>query len=221
MAVGSYHLLELQIASDPADSRRVMPAIRSEHRRILDVGCGAGQTLLASALGREVTAIGIDRDAEALKLGRRLGEKVQFVCARGETLPVRSDHFDLVISRVALPYMKTRAALAEMARVVRPGGSLWIALHPAAREIDALVASVKRLRLREALHRLYVLANGALAHLSGREFPVPLKGRYQSFQTEARVVRQLRELGFETIRVQKRVFFVVTATKPVKRGEPT
>jgi len=218
VAIGTYHLLELQIASNPADTRRVMPAIRSEHRHILDVGCGAGQTLLASALGREVTAIGIDRDAEALKLGRRLGDRVQFVCARGETLPIKSGYFDLVMSRVALPYMNTRSALGEMARVLRPGGSIWIALHPAARELDAFVRSVGGLRLRDALHRLYVLANGALSHFLGREFALPLTARYESFQTEAGIVRQLRRLGFEDIKVQNKVFFVVTATKPVTRG---
>ena len=130
MDIGAYHVLELQIASDPADTRRVMPAIGARHRRILDVGCGAGQTLIASRLGADVTAIGIDRDGTALALGRKIDPRMRFVRASGETLPLPSAFFDLAISRVSLPYMRNREALAEMARVLREGGELWLALHP-------------------------------------------------------------------------------------------
>src|SRR2546421_12144982 len=131
--IEAYHVLELQIACNPADTRRVMPKIRPQHRRILDVGCGAGQTLIASGLAPEVTAIGGDSDARALALGRRLDKRIRFVCAKGESLPLPSNHFDLVISRVSLPYMRRRAALAEMARVLAPGGDAWFVLHPASR----------------------------------------------------------------------------------------
>jgi len=83
MDIGAYHVLELQIASDPVDRRRCMPAIRSEHRRIVDVGCGAGQTLIASRLGANVTAVGIDCDERALELGRHLNPHLPFIRARG------------------------------------------------------------------------------------------------------------------------------------------
>jgi ubiquinone/menaquinone biosynthesis C-methylase UbiE len=214
MDIGAYHVLELQIASNPADARRVMPAIRSEHRRILDVGCGAGQTLLASSLGAEVTAIGIDRDMDALKLGKRLGGAVRFVCSKGESLPLGDGSFDLVISRVGLPYMKTSATLAEMTRVLAPGGSLWLALHPFEKAKRELADCVRRMDVAGALHRLYVMANGASLHFAGQEFASPASGRYESFQTEEAMRRQLEALGYEDIRVRRNVFFVITATKP-------
>ena len=144
MDIGAYHVLELQIASDPVDRRRCMPAIRSEHRRILDVGCGAGQTLIASRLDAEVTAVGIDCDERALLLGRQLNPGIRLIRARGESLPLASGFFDLAISRVALPYMRTDAALAEMARVLRAGGDLWIVLHPFSMVWDELKASLAR-----------------------------------------------------------------------------
>ena len=209
----AYHVLELQIACNPADTRRVMPKIRPHHRRILDVGCGAGQTLIASGLAADVTAIGIDSDASALRLGRRLDKRIGFVCAQGESLPLASDHFDLVISRVSLPYMRRRAALAEMARVLRPGGDAWFVLHPAARLKRELASCVKRGDIRQALHRLYVMGNGALATFTGREFPSPVSGRYESFQTEEAIRRELEALGFVEIAVERRAFFVVTARK--------
>ena len=130
MDIGAYHVLELQIAANPVDTRRVMPTIGAHHRRIVDVGCGAGQTLIASRLGEEVEAFGVDRDHKALSLGRQMYPRLRLIRARGEELPLPSRSFDLAISRVALPYMRTTAALSEMARVLRPGGDLWIVLHP-------------------------------------------------------------------------------------------
>jgi SAM-dependent methyltransferase len=217
MDIGAYHVLELQIASDPVDRRRCMPAIRSEHRRIVDIGCGAGQTLIASRLDADVTAVGIDCDARALAVGRLLNPNLRLVRARGESLPLPTGFFDLAISRVALPYMRTGAALAEMARVLRAGGDLWIVLHPFSVVWGELRESLARRRWRTALHRAYALASGVALHLTGRQLPAPAPGKDRSFQTEARIVSTLQSLGFENIRVERRRFFVVTATKRAAR----
>ena len=210
----AYHLLELQIASNPADTRRVMPAIGRDMRRVLDVGCGAGQTLIASALRPDVTAIGIDCEPDALKMGRVIDPRIPFICARGESLPLATDHFDLVISRVALPYMQTRAALSEMTRVLSPGGTLWLALHSFPQLVAELRHHVHARHWRAAAHRLYAMANGALTHFAGVEFRAPLHRRYATFHTEDRIRRELECLGYQDIEVTRRGFFVVTARKP-------
>jgi ubiquinone/menaquinone biosynthesis C-methylase UbiE len=213
MDAGTYHALELKIARDPVDSRRVMPTIMPRHRRILDVGCGAGQTLIASALGAGVEAVGVDTDPAALELGRRIDPRIRFVRSRGELLPLPSAHFDLVISRVALPYMHNRVALSEMGRVLKPGGDAWFTLHPLSQVLREMGENLGRADLRSALHRVYVIANGILAHFTGREIPSPKSGRYESFQTEGGIRRQLRRAGFEGIHIDKRNFFVVSAAK--------
>src|SRR6186997_272070 len=105
MDISAYHVLELQIAADPADTRRVMPAITAAHRRIVDVGCGAGQTLIASRLPDDVMAIGVDCDQSALSLGRLLYPRLHLARARGESLPLPRGYFPLAISRGAFPYM--------------------------------------------------------------------------------------------------------------------
>ena len=214
MDIARYHFLELQIASNPADTRRVMPCVQG-HRRILDVGCGAGQTLVASALGSDVTAIGVDVDARALRLGRTIDPRIRYLQARGECLPLPTAHFDMVISRLAFAYMNQRAALAEMARVLEPGGTLWLALHPASSVVERLRESVRQRQWRAALRRLYALANGALFHATGREVRAPGKGgsRFESFQTPQRMRLELEALGFTDIRIERRGHFVVTATK--------
>ncbi|HSS27545.1 MAG TPA: class I SAM-dependent methyltransferase [Usitatibacter sp.] len=215
MDIARYHFLELQIASNPADTRRVMPCVQATHRRILDVGCGAGQTLVASALGAEVTAIGIDVDARALRLGRAIDPRIRYVQARGESLPLPTAHFDLVISRVAFPYMNQRATLSEMARVLEPGGTLWLALHPASQVFALLRECVRQRDWRSALRRAYALANGAIFHATGREVRAPGNGgsRFESFQTPRRMRLELEALGFTDIRIERRGHFVVTATK--------
>ena len=117
------------------------------------------------------------------------------------------------ISRVALPYMDTRSALGEMTRVLKPGGTIWIALHPLSRLLQLMRGNLRRMELVRALHRLYVMGNGAIASLTGREFPSPVTGRYESYQTEERIRGELEALGFADIAIRRKGFFVVTARK--------
>ena len=86
MDVLTPHLAELRVALTLDDPRRIMPAIPAGCRRVLDVGCGAGQTLIGSDLEPGVVACGADRDVAALQLGRQLTERVTFVCAAGGLL---------------------------------------------------------------------------------------------------------------------------------------
>jgi len=74
----------------------------------------------------------VDCDIEAIEAGRRLAPpNIGLVSARGEDLPFEDEYFDLVFSRVALPYMDINKALREISRVLKGGGDLWLALHPA------------------------------------------------------------------------------------------
>jgi SAM-dependent methyltransferase len=116
-----YHLRELAIARDRRDPRRVMPAIEPRHRRILDLGGGAGQTLIASTLAPGTRAVCADLDLAALALGRRLeGRALRFVAARGERLPFADGAFDLVTSRhpVTIHW-------SEITRVLARGGTYF------------------------------------------------------------------------------------------------
>ena len=111
-ATRAYHLEELRIARDASHPRHNLPSLAERHRRILDVGCGAGQTLIGSD-ATERDAFGVDPDGDALRLGRSLDGRLLLTRALGEDLPYRDASFDLVVSRVALPYMRIESALAE------------------------------------------------------------------------------------------------------------
>lgn len=213
MSTRAYHLTELQIAHSPDDPRHVMPTIRADHRRVLDVGGGAGQTLIASELAPEVQAIVIDVDFEALLLGTELTSGIAFVNGQVEHLPFADGFFDLAIARVVLPLTFIPLAIGELGRVLRPGGDIWMSLHSVSRTIRNLASSVTRFQPKHALYRSYVLGNGALFHISGKLIPSPTTGRYESFQTDSSISRELRLAGFDQITAQHGRHYIVTATK--------
>ena len=102
--------------------------------RLIDLGCGTG-TLLAGALRRPpgVTAAGVDADpailATAARRLRRHGPRVTLHAARAEALPLPAGGFDAAVSTLAFHHLPTpakRAALAEVGRVLRPGGRLLL-----------------------------------------------------------------------------------------------
>ena len=207
-----YHLEELEIARNPAHPAHSNPPIPAG-ARVLDVGCGAGQTLIAAAAGNP--AVGVDVDLEALALGRTLTGDVGFARATGEALPFRAGRFDLVICRVALPFMHVPTALAEMRRVLRPGGFLWLTAHG----IDFPLRALRRASLRGKLFQLYVLGNGLLFHLTLRQVRFPGRG-CESFQTPSAMLRALRAAGFEGGTATPGLPFLVTARVPAAPPSP-
>lgn len=209
-----YHRLELSIAADPDDKRRVIPRVEARHRRILDVGCGAGQTLIGCNLGNDVFAVGLDTDESAIALGKQLTTAIHFVIGEGAALPFADGSFDLVICRVALPYMDVARALSEMSRVSVAGGDLWLVLHPFSMAVKELGANIARLQFKAGLYRTWVLANSLTLHVLGRQWRWPAgSGRYETCQTDKSMTRALRAAGFDQIQITRANHFVVTATK--------
>jgi len=99
-------------------------------KRALDVGCGAG-SLLGSLRGRRpgLLATGVDLSLGMARLSReRLGSGAA-VAGDAEALPFRGGAFDLVVSTSALQWVaEIERALAEMRRVLAPGGAACLAL---------------------------------------------------------------------------------------------
>jgi SAM-dependent methyltransferase len=103
-------------------------------RRILDVGCGAG-SLLAALRDRGAIVTGVDPSIKMLELARqRLGEGAALLQAGlgGAPLPFPDDAFDDAIACLVLHYLEDwKAPLADLRRVLMPGGRLIVAVnHP-------------------------------------------------------------------------------------------
>lgn len=96
-------------------------------RRALDVGCGEGR-FCRRLKHAGVAAVGIDPTAQLLETARRRDQGGDYRSGQAEQLEFGSESFDLVVSYLTLiDIADFRAAIAEMVRVLKPGGSLLIA----------------------------------------------------------------------------------------------
>lgn len=193
-------------AADPARGRAARDlAAALPGCRVLDVGCGAGQELRpftsASRLG-----VGVDVSPETGRAGRELFAaddprgRIVFARARAEGLPFTPDSFDVVICRLALPYTDNARALAEMARVLRPGGALLLTFHHARYYLNKLREALVLGRVKPVVHACRVLIAGAWYHATG----VQPRGRLigsETFQTMRRLRREFRRYGLDIERV--------------------
>jgi len=94
------------------------------HGRVLDDGCGLGLYLERLA-ARSRLACGVEYDADrAAQAGKRMPCVAR---AASEQLPFADHSFDLVLSHEVLEHVTDdRRALAEIARVLRPGGRVVV-----------------------------------------------------------------------------------------------
>ncbi|HWC03877.1 MAG TPA: class I SAM-dependent methyltransferase [Methylomirabilota bacterium] len=96
-------------------------------RRALDGGCGTGlQTALLLDLGYET--VGLDLSAPLLAMARQRHPSARFGRGDVQALPWRGGTFDVVVScGSVLSFVPDPArAIAEMARVLRPHGRLFV-----------------------------------------------------------------------------------------------
>ena len=208
-----YHLKELKIARDPNSPSHSMPEFEAHERVFLDIGCGIGQTFVASQPPNQALLVGIDTDLEGLSYGRDHFGHIRYMNATAEQLPFRDGAFDVVISRVSLPYTDLARSLVEIFRVLKPDGRLWATLHPLSLTVGELVRAVRKLRVKEILFRLYVIANGLAFDMVGKQFPFPWNGRYESFQSVRSIRRSLTRAGFSEINLEDNRRITVTARK--------
>lgn len=93
---------------------------------IVDLGCGTGYFSRALSARFGSAVLGLDLAEGMLRHARQLGpERVSWVAADAEALPLRSHSQDLIFSSLALQWCpQLGLALADAWRALRPGGCL-------------------------------------------------------------------------------------------------
>jgi ubiquinone/menaquinone biosynthesis C-methylase UbiE len=162
--------------------------------RVLDLGCGSGRDLASWGVTASDEVTGLDIDDSRLAIAKVQFPNRTYLQGAGECLPFEDESFDRVISTVALPYMNIQKTLAEIHRILIPGGGLSLSLHLPSFTIAELLHNAIPKPV-PTLFRLYVMANGLLFHCTGRTVGF-VRGRTESFQTERGMRVALNRAGF-------------------------
>ena len=96
--------------------------------RTLDLGCGTGRNLPLLPAG--VRGVGLDPAVDSLRRAQRRAPGTPLVRASAEALPFRDGAFDTVLSGLVMCSIpRPPLALAEIQRVLAPGGKLRMLEH--------------------------------------------------------------------------------------------
>ena len=99
----------------------------SPRLRWLDVGCGTGALTDAILAADPDQVFGVDPSADFLNVARaRIADpRVRFESGDARSLPAASDAYDTVVAGLVLNFVpEPEAAVAEMVRAARPGGTV-------------------------------------------------------------------------------------------------
>jgi 2-polyprenyl-3-methyl-5-hydroxy-6-metoxy-1,4-benzoquinol methylase len=122
-----------QRAVEHPDFVSLLPDARG--KRVLDLGCGAGQLAHHLATAGAAEVIGVDVSERMLRLARadRSHPRVTYVQEPIETVRFAVARFDLVVSALAFHYVEDyRALIQRIAAWLTPGGTLvYSTEHPA------------------------------------------------------------------------------------------
>lgn len=123
----------LSFGQDPRWRRFMVSRVRRpEGGRVLDVATGTGSVAIELARSMEAPSIiGLDQSHPMIRRGVQraasegLSGRIRFVLGQGERLPFPDETFNVVTFSYLLRYVDRPAeTLVEMARVVRPGGTM-------------------------------------------------------------------------------------------------
>jgi demethylmenaquinone methyltransferase / 2-methoxy-6-polyprenyl-1,4-benzoquinol methylase len=116
----------LSLGQDPRWRRFLVSRIEAGERdTVLDVATGTGAVARELVAQKGCNVVGLDQSPEMLAEARRRAPSLTFVEGRAEQLPFPDAAFDALTFTYLLRYVEDPAAtLQELARVVRPGGTI-------------------------------------------------------------------------------------------------
>ena len=187
--------------------RRVRPILERPGARVLDICCGTGDLTLALARQCRTPVLGSDFCHPMLvaareKIARRRARAGLFE-ADALRLPLRDASLDLVTVAFGFRNLANyRAGLAEMRRVLRPGG--MAAILEFSQPPNALFAALYHFYSR----RVLPLIGGALS--GSRDAYTYLPESVRKFPSAEELAEEMRHAAFEEVRYERFTGGIVT-----------
>ena len=190
-----------------AEKNLLVDAVKdASPRTILDLGCGAGQDILPFVEQTAAFCVGLDYAAELGAVTEKIfgsekfAARTAFVRATGERMPFADTSFEVVLCRVALPYMHNRRTFSEVARVLKPNGVFLLKTHAPAFYFALLKDRLKTLRPKQIAYPLICLAGGLWHQTTGRQMMKGFWAGKEVYQTKRFVER---ECAANNLRVER------------------
>lgn len=159
--------------------------------RVLDIGFGRGMQMRALT-ANGCRSFGIEYDPALAAAGARDGLTV---CrASSERLPFGDASLDGVVCKVVLLLTDEEKSVAEIGRVLRPGGTARISYHGVGYSLRYLLTDPN---WKRKVYALRTMANTVVYRLTGRRLPGFLGDTL--FQTTRRLQRYYRRFGMELV----------------------
>ena len=175
--------------------RRVRPILERPGARVLDICCGTGDLTLALARECRAPVLGSDFCHPMLVAARRKGAADLFE-ADALRLPLRDASLDLVTVAFGFRNLANYGAgLAEMRRVLRPGGTA--AILEFSDPPNPVFAALYHFYSR----RILPLIGGALS--GSRDAYTYLPESVRKFPSPEELAEEMRRAGFEQVRYER------------------
>jgi ubiquinone/menaquinone biosynthesis C-methylase UbiE len=189
---------------DPAERNLLFDAAKDVPKgRVLDLGCGPGQDLISFLKQSDSVCVGIDIGEELGRVAvpyfseRGFADRAHFVRGGGEDLPFADQSFNLVLCRVALPYMDNRKTIAEVARVMAPGATFLLTTHAPPFYFAMIAERLKTLDIKQLAYPVLCLLAGAWHSLTGNQLSGGIWDGKEIFQTRGFLDRELGKHGLK------------------------
>ena len=189
--------------SEAKPYRFAIPEYSVDGMTILDVGCQTGRDFTNSHYTHARALYGVDVDREAIHEGQRQYPHIHLSVDPAEKLPFGDAFFDLVISRVALPYTNIPVAIKEIYRVLKPGGYLYLSMHDVHMQLLWLKEAIRKRSINRIVDHAYIFPASILFNLTGVCVARPWVNQRETFQTVKGMRKSLLAVGFTRITTER------------------